>query len=73
MNKSAFPYNHLDLDSETNKRYEKFDEGMNLRDYFAAKIMQGLMLDQDTWFDTWEQLCESAYCRADDMMEARKK
>lgn len=68
MNIKAFPHTW-----QTERGTQMTNYGMELRDYFAAKIMQGLMLDKDTWFDTWEQLCKSAYCKADDMMEARKK
>lgn len=61
-------------------QYEHGDDedGMTLRDYFAAKAMQGLMgrdwshhkgTDQDL-IDTWAW---SAYAMADAMLEARKK
>jgi hypothetical protein len=51
------------------------EEGMDLRDYFAAKAMQGLMArawgnaSAEILFKTW---ATSAYGLADAMMEARK-
>jgi hypothetical protein len=63
-------------------------DGMSLRDYFAAKAMQGLIwntdldldtkedLDLDTKedldLDTREDLAEVAYAYADAMLKARK-
>jgi hypothetical protein len=43
-------------------------EGMTLRDYFAAKAMQGLM---DAAMPMPE-IAQAAYQMADDMLEARK-
>jgi hypothetical protein len=50
-------------------------QGMTLRDYFAAKAMQGLITSRHTdyengWYDE-EQLAESAYKMADAMLSAR--
>jgi hypothetical protein len=47
------------------------EEGMTLRDYFAAKAMQG-MLAADT-NQSNRQLGETSYLVADAMMEARKQ
>jgi len=46
--------------------------GMSLRDYFAAKVMQGLVVlcNQET---TWEQDAKRAYEIADEMLAARQK
>lgn len=50
-------------------------EGMTLRDYFAAKAMQGLMgrawgeIDADELFRIW---AKSAYTMADAMLKARE-
>jgi hypothetical protein len=50
--------------------------GMTLRDYFAAKAMQGLMgrawgvMDADELFRTW---ANSAYTIADAMLKAREQ
>jgi hypothetical protein len=44
-----------------------YEHGMTLRDYFAAKAMQGLMRDSLNI----EVVCQSAYLWADEMMKAR--
>jgi hypothetical protein len=43
---------------------------MALRDYFAAKAMQGLLGCQNNWGE--HQLANNAYFLADAMLEARK-
>jgi hypothetical protein len=43
-------------------------DGMTLRDYFAAKAMQGLVANNNT--NPFE-ICKAAYIVADAMMEAR--
>lgn len=56
-------------------------EGMELRDYFAAKAMQGMNAntndDHDVELETYDEYCAEiarcAYKMADAMMEARKK
>ena len=45
--------------------------GMTLRDYFAAKAMQGLLLDDNGDFSDHNWMAEQAYAFADAMMEAR--
>ena len=45
-------------------------DGMTLRDYFAAKAMQGLLANQD-WNLTGEQAAYEAYQTADAMLRAR--
>ena len=46
--------------------------GMTLRDYFAAKAMQGL-LAADTGFTMYSaQIAEISYAQADAMMKARE-
>ena len=74
----AFPTavrNHYD--PETGGQWsEHVDPGMTLRDYFAAKAMQGLMgrawgdMDADELFRTW---ANSAYTMADAMLKAREQ
>jgi hypothetical protein len=44
------------------------EQGMTLRDYFAAKAMQGLM---DAAMPMPE-IADAAYAMADDMLKARK-
>ncbi len=60
MNKPAFPNNFISEDKQ----------GMTLRDYFAAKAMQGFAanLGPGATFDTRAAV---AYQWADKMMEAR--
>ena len=59
--RSAFPIN----DEITN-------EGLTLRDYFAAKAMQALLHDSDCFDGEWHFEATAAYEIADAMMEARK-
>jgi hypothetical protein len=48
------------------------NDGMTLRDYFAAKAMQGLLSDPDWRQDTtFEDTAYAAYEQADAMLEAR--
>jgi hypothetical protein len=59
----AFPANHFDLaDSE---------HGMTLRDYFAAKAMQGLLAGTKT--SDGAMIVRDAYKMADAMMKERNK
>lgn len=49
--------------------------GMTLRDYFAAKAMQGMCsISSDSGALHWtvDGIAESAYAQADAMLEARK-
>ena len=65
----AFP------DGSTNEWGNAYNGGMTLRDYFAAKAMQGLMgrawgeLPPEELFKTW---ATSAYAVADAMLKARE-
>ncbi|MDN7744693.1 hypothetical protein QZM78_11615 [Burkholderia multivorans] len=45
--------------------------GMSLRDYFAAKAMQGLAANPEAWDMTDEKVAEWAYNAADAMLRAR--
>jgi hypothetical protein len=50
-----------------------YEKGMDLRDYFAAKAMQGfLAADPSILADDIRLLTKTAYKIADAMMEARK-
>jgi hypothetical protein len=46
-------------------------DGMNLRDYFAAKALQGLLSDT-TVRSTPEEFAANSYMVADAMMKARE-
>lgn len=47
------------------------NDGMTLRDYFAAKAAQGLLAAPDCGWDA-EQLANGAYAIADAMLKARE-
>jgi hypothetical protein len=54
-------------------------EGMDLRDYFAAKALQGFLASSDSHQERFgvtgsvDNLVRSAYTYADAMMKAREK
>ena len=49
------------------------EQGMDLRDYFAAKAMQSMLYGNDfTEIITMKDVAIDAYTMADAMMEARK-
>jgi hypothetical protein len=52
---------------------EKFDygTGMSLRDYFAAKAMQTLLLDDNYDFSDRDLIARKAYAFADAMLKER--
>ena len=66
MNKemSAFPTTLYDYGGET--------DGMTLRDYFAAKAMQGIMTDPNLSMGR-DEVAEWAYRQADAMLKAREQ
>ena len=47
--------------------------GMTLRDYFAAKAMQGFAAMDDDGFLSIEKMAEVSYKWADAMLKARKE
>jgi len=73
MNESAFPVQSVYVeDLDTNSR------GMTLRDYFAAKAMQGFhantnsdQLETETYEEYVSDLARCAYQQADAMLKAR--
>ena len=78
----AFPSNGFYERTSGGEQPKKLDPvmGMDLRDYFAAKAMQGMMFDPDHQIGAWDNyqdwhkhLTTQAYEIADAMMEARKK
>jgi hypothetical protein len=50
------------------------NEGMTLRDYFAAKAMQGMLASADSWInkDEVEDFATICYALADGMLKARE-
>jgi len=64
----AFPTEAYDLDRKTTVR----EEGMTLRDYFAARAMQGLYLAE--WPDVdMPGIAKDAYTMADAMLAEKNK
>lgn len=47
-------------------------DGMTLRDYFAAKYLEGYMANPDVGFDTRAEAAAQAYAMADAMLKARE-
>ena len=65
-NKSAFPLHDAGHGSA-------FDKGMTLRDYFAAKAMQGMLAACTGWSEAQqERLAKCSYAMADEMMKVRE-
>ena len=61
---TAFPWTHGDMTCT----------GMSLRDYFAAKAMQGFVSDPDWRVDMMpEETARAAYTQADAMLKAREQ
>ena len=67
----AFPRN-IEFHNGT-VRGDWIDDGMDLRDYFAAKAMQGLLttVKDEEW--RADETAEIAYLVADAMMKAREQ
>jgi hypothetical protein len=59
-----------------NRNIMAFEEvcGMTLRDYFAAKAMQGMLASADSWInkDEVEDFATICYALADGMLKARE-
>jgi len=54
--------------------YNPEANGMTLRDYFAAKAMQGMFCHDSSFVKTWqEQTAKDAYTMADAMLAEREK
>lgn len=51
----------------------EYNPGMDLRDYFAAKALQGLLatVKDETWFQ--DEVASICYEMADKMMKAREQ
>lgn len=70
MTKSAFLVQGMSL--KNGQQFQAvYDDGMTLRDYFAAKALQGLLADPNGK-GTWKNYASDAYAMADAMLEARK-
>ena len=64
MSHPAFPH--------TREQIERGEEGMSLRDYFAAAALSG-ELSNFTKSDYHEQLAVSCYAMADAMLKAKEQ
>jgi len=64
MNQPAFP---------TWKRTDDMAEGMTLRDYFAAAILQGMYANPHHHYNTHYMDAQEAYAMADVMLNVRRK
>lgn len=64
----AFPHNTVVVDKEGG--IVQHHKGMELRDYFAAKAMQGMMVD--TEIPNCTHIAKESYRMADAMMKARE-
>lgn len=59
----AFPY-----------EFGSCNKGMTLRDYFAAKAMQGMLAACTGWSEAQqERLAKCSYSMADEMLKAREQ
>ena len=65
----AYPYSH----KHPTTGLTASSEGMDLRDYFAAKAMEGFLVDLSCEPEHLPSIAVSAYMMADAMMEARRK
>ncbi len=68
-NPSAFPPNSYQTERGV---VEIYDQGMSLRDYFAAKALAGIMVG-GTKGDPIDSLADLSYKMADAMLKARQK
>jgi hypothetical protein len=70
----AFPQEHLRL---TNGVIEGGEKGMTLRDYFAAKAMQGFLSGETFNFEMYRddplRVARWSYEAADGMLQAREE
>lgn len=69
QNLSAFPVYNQPTDGFS---FQATSEGMTLRDYFAAKAMQGIVISIGA-LDKVDDLVGAAYEIADAMLEEREK
>ena len=64
------PYAFPSRQDHTDELHITYEDGMTLRDYFAAKAMQSAMISDRT---SIEADCRAAYQYADAMLKARKE
>lgn len=59
--------------TDSNKPHEYGTYGLSLRDYFAAKAMQGLLTDDRSLDLNFREIAADSYRLADAMLMERKK
>jgi hypothetical protein len=64
----AFP-----SENNADSQYNWINQGMDLRDYFAAKAMQSLAVKAITDNQSPEDVAIASYMFADELMKARKE
>ena len=69
----AFPTPTFSINNEARVTAVGGEGGMELRDYFAAKAMQGIVSKEKSHVSWVEEYAKNAYKMADAMMEERKK
>lgn len=69
----AFPCDRIISDTVGGGQVVVSHAGMELRDYFAAKALQGMLAENGGAALTNDTLAEVSYHLADAMMEARAK
>lgn len=79
MSEKAFPHIEIKNSGVPGLPKQVFHQGMDLRDYFAAKAMQGLIMkcggyyyDKDVKTVIDKHLIKLSYDMADEAMEVRK-
>jgi hypothetical protein len=63
----AYPYMH----KHPTSGQTEIAAGMDLRDWFAGKAMQGMMVD--VYIPDFNHIAKTAYAMADEMMKQRKE
>ena len=53
--------------------FETHNDGMTLRDYFAAKAMQGLLANSECPLKPLDEVPQASYKMADAMLKAREE
>lgn len=70
---AAFPRPFSKTGEYSDSTKEHAQAGMTLRDYFAAKALQGICAHPDTWGRQTNEIAKAAYELADAMLAARVK
>lgn len=73
---SAFPALNFIIPSDLEKKHVARlgeSQGMTLRDYFAAKAMQGYIARHSERLESFDEVCELSYRFSDAMLKEREK